>query len=379
MITTLTTVCLSLLGFNNRLTRQPSAIMPPMGLLAKNDEAILDDIAVGVNTGGSGAAERVKILKTTWLKYFKNHIVMGDVEDKAVGISAVPSKYYCAKPTRYGEMDNSDGAEVWMARGRCTQMRFLYLLLTLRESFANKSFYGLIDDDIWLNPQGFAQAAQHLDPQKVWMVGAEASAKEIVWGGSLILSSAAVSRMSPENVMTWASQWEFACAVHGCCDAVEPPCYRQGDYTEEFAKCNNKLLFKCANQTNMSEFINCRSQLEGEDDDGCSFRNTRPEFPVPMFYHSKSWDGDRGDDHVLSFIIRDRLQGQVIAERRMRWDKQALQMSNLCWEGWPIISQHHLDSDEIDKWDRLWRMADSLWQIGNSSCPKVILSEGAES
>ena len=40
-----------------------------------------------------------------------------------------------------------DDASVWTSRGRCTQLRFLYLVLVLRDEFASATYYALIDDD----------------------------------------------------------------------------------------------------------------------------------------------------------------------------------------------------------------------------------------
>ena len=99
--------------------------------------ARLRQIAVGVNTGGAHAAERIDALRGGYFRYFRRVLVMGDAPDAARGIVAPPRRFYCARDSDWGVATRGgaplDGAEAWGSRGRCTQLRFLYVVLVLRE------------------------------------------------------------------------------------------------------------------------------------------------------------------------------------------------------------------------------------------------------
>ena len=102
-------------------------------------------VAIGIVTGGPRASEYIDALKATWLPTFPNVLIMGDTADESRQIEAVPSKYYCADAKR------SSGVRV--ARSRCTQMRFLYVLMEMRLRFEDIKFYTLVDDDVWLSSE----------------------------------------------------------------------------------------------------------------------------------------------------------------------------------------------------------------------------------
>ena len=54
----------------------------------------LRKVAVGVNTGGPRAAERIDAARASFLRYFSRVLVMGDVADAARGIESPPRRYY---------------------------------------------------------------------------------------------------------------------------------------------------------------------------------------------------------------------------------------------------------------------------------------------
>ena len=148
----------------------------PDGVDAAALAARLDLIAVGVNTGGANAAARVDALRRGWLRHFPRHVVMGDRADPSRGIRAPPSRFYCSSRARTGALD---GGDAWRSRGRCTQLRFLYLVLALRDEAPDAEYYALLDDDSFVDAAGLAahlaaHARTRLAPSEPWLLGPEA-------------------------------------------------------------------------------------------------------------------------------------------------------------------------------------------------------------
>jgi len=259
----------------------------------------LANVAVGVNTGGLTMQEHVSAVKDTWLSKFVNNIVTSDKEHKALGVNSVDKKYYCSHESEWKPRDfaaNGMFAEYtwesdWNSRGRCTQQRFLYLLLELREKFPQAAFYVIVDDDVWVNTHGMSQYLATKNPEQKFVVGyAPETWGEhpfYVWSGpGLIFSSAVVKTLDPTFLMTQASLWEFSCAFHDCCDWTHPACSpNQHAYIgAHFNLCNERLTSECAKFNSTSDFEQCISLLDQTDQDDCHFHATVPEYPVPMYY-----------------------------------------------------------------------------------------------
>jgi len=242
-----------------------------------------------------------------------------------------------------------------------------------------------MDDDIWVNPTGLATEAILHSPKEIWMLGAMGRPSQVnylVYGGALVLSGAAVDMMSPENVMRWASLWEYACSIKGCCDIMGgPQCWNQAQFARDFDMCNSKLVSHCGDASDFASFSYCRDDLVLKDTENqCSYMHTRPEFPVPMYYNSDRWDKHHGDDHLLSFMVRVPLQGKLISisQDRMAWKFRSANITNMCDGADPIISQHHLEAANIYKWDKLWQTSPK-WCTGFAALPTRNLQQATTS
>ena len=129
----------------------------------------LQHYAVGVNTGGPKAPAAIDALWKGHLRFFTNIIIMGDVADAKRQIRTPPKRYYCTHNSAFGP--SLDDKLVWKSHGRCTQLRFLYLVLTLREEFPDAAYYLLLDDDAWIDPRGLADLLGNYDttPRGSWV------------------------------------------------------------------------------------------------------------------------------------------------------------------------------------------------------------------
>jgi len=89
---------LSVLRLAVGLQRRYNANDLPLPMLASQDLVtpseldVLRNIAVGINSGGPQAKERTEALRSTWLRYFDQHIIIGDVAVQSAGIEGVPKK-----------------------------------------------------------------------------------------------------------------------------------------------------------------------------------------------------------------------------------------------------------------------------------------------
>ena len=142
---------------------------PGAGLLAKTAapagcESMITNIAIGIITGGSPA--KVRALRATYLKCFSNVLVMGDEAHAAEDIEGVPPEYFCSRNSMlktlksmfWHDNDIRQEASMWLSRGRCTQLRFMYTLAELRTRFyPAASWFVLVDDDTFIWSHLFAE------------------------------------------------------------------------------------------------------------------------------------------------------------------------------------------------------------------------------
>ena len=144
----------------------PDVYYPDRGFRDKYD---LSAFAVGVNTGGAGAAAYVDALRAGHLRHYKQLVIFADKADARRDIHAPPPRFYCTPDSAMGP--TLDGADVWTSRGRCTQLRFLYIVLTLRDEFPGVPFYLLLDDDTWVDPFGLDKLLRAYNPDESWLMG----------------------------------------------------------------------------------------------------------------------------------------------------------------------------------------------------------------
>eukprot|EP00746_Dinoflagellata_sp_MGD_P142219 gnl/MRDRNA2_/MRDRNA2_75194_c0_seq1.p1 gnl/MRDRNA2_/MRDRNA2_75194_c0~~gnl/MRDRNA2_/MRDRNA2_75194_c0_seq1.p1 ORF type:complete len:389 (+),score=47.04 gnl/MRDRNA2_/MRDRNA2_75194_c0_seq1:46-1167(+) len=324
------------------------------------------NVAVGVVTGGPNMASRISAVRSTWLKEFKQTVVMGDRDLEEEGVEAPPSKFWCSpdSPLRNATGGDKD-QKAWTARGRCTQQRFLYLLLQLRERYPNAAFYMLVDDDTWLDSTGVKSLMLSHDPWLPLLIGykPDHGFKKFLWGGpGYIFSNALMKRLDPKTVMTQASLWEFACSFRDCCDSQK--CYAEDHpaILEDFARCNNHLLQECDDEAKTKNYKSCVRNLAEIDEHRCHYEKTVPEYPTPMYYEPKwggsnfavtntSWDAYHGSDHVLSFAVKQ-VGGELIGEPRFSWRHKKFDQHGT--EACNVLAQHKLNAEEIVDWHQKW-------------------------
>ena len=263
----------------------------------------LRKVAVGVNTGGPRAAERIDAARASFLRYFSRVLVMGDVADAARGIESPPRRYYCARDSDWGAAREPggralDGPREWGPRGRCTQLRFLYLVLALRERWPGAPYFLLLDDDVWIDPAGVGAllfgggdfGGGGYDPDAPWLMGPSRFATDgFVVGSTYAYSRALATALGPRALVRCASQFEFACSVRGCCDHGAAVCASRAERAA-FDLCDRALASACAARGSTSTFRECARALHARGDalaEACAFNETRPEHPTPMYYYSE--------------------------------------------------------------------------------------------
>ena len=229
----------------------------------------LQHYAVGVNTGGPNAPTAVDALWKGHLRFFTNIIIMGDVADAKRQIRTPPKRYYCTHNSAFGP--SLDDKLVWKSHGRCTQLRFLYLVLTLREEFPDATYYLLLDDDAWIDPRGLSNLLSDYDTTRPWLMGPPHpyNTPEFQVGGMLVMSRRLVQLFDPKTLMQCASHWEFA-ADFGpkCQDGLE--CYRKT--LPQFTWCTELLTNKCGGLKHAPDFQKCAKQLAAQETQ-CGFEH----------------------------------------------------------------------------------------------------------
>merc|ERR1712146_105279 len=96
-----------------------------------------------------------------------------DRDIKSAGAVAPDGKYYCSHRSQW-KVYNNTGLDVnydWTSRGRCTQQRFLYLTISLREKYPSARFYMVVDDDSWVNPTAIQTLLSGADESKPVLMG----------------------------------------------------------------------------------------------------------------------------------------------------------------------------------------------------------------
>jgi len=220
-------------------------------------------------------------------------------------VNSVDKKYYCSHESEWKPRDfaaNGMFAEYtwesdWNSRGRCTQQRFLYLLLKMRNTHPDASFYLLIDDDSWVSSTGAAQFLSQQNASDKFLIGytpfrepgTVSPEPPYVWSGpGFIFSGATVKALDPAFLMTQASLWEFSCAFHDCCDYYRNTCQADDHpyIMYHFNFCNARLTEACGGTNTTDKFESCIFELDKHDEDDCHYNHTVPEHPVPMYYDS---------------------------------------------------------------------------------------------
>ena len=318
---------------------------PPMSIPASS-------VAIGIVTGGPRASEYIDALKATWLPTFPNVLIMGDTADESRQIEAVPSKYYCADPKR------SSGVRV--ARSRCTQMRFLYVLMEMRLRFEDIQFYTLVDDDVWLSSE-LLRLLYPYDPAAIWMMGAP-DRREMLRGSVLVFSRGLLQELTHERSLTrCASHWMFACTRAACCDGG----HACGEKTRRrFAECDASLRHRCFGTgyptfPSPASFAACATELEREENKTrerhrCQYASAVPEHGGSMFV-APSANEQQGDDHWLSFCTVYAAGGHLIPQPCFHFDGEkagsdgdlelGYETSRCAGGQW--ISNHHLSPERI--------------------------------
>lgn len=301
--------------------------------LSKAQESCnMNCFAVGLHAGGPQTAEYVDAINSSYLSKFTQVVIMADQEDESRHIRPVPSKFYCSRASTFGS-HISDNNHAWSSRGRCTQLRFLYLLLTIRAEFPAASYYILLDSDVFLRVEQFAKSLTYYNPREPWLMGTAGGPNpNFVLGSVLVLSRRIVEELNPSALIQCASHWEFACSFHGCCDGGQD-CFDKTKHL--FDSCNDELVRRCGSATIANTFSDCTARIE--DLPQCELNRTRPEFPVPMYYHSERWNEHHGDDHWLSFCALTVGHGRLL--RHPQFSKWRLPCKAMCSAG--KVSTHY--------------------------------------
>lgn len=326
-------------------------------------------------SGGPNTAEKVAAVRSTWLTGFSNTVIMADRDLIDLGVESPPSKFYCSTKDSRWDRRNLSVVDEWSARGRCTQQRFLYLLLRLREKYPDASFYALVDDDTWLNSVALKQLLSAKDPTIPFLMGHLGTrGRRLLWSGpGFIFSSELARRLDAATLMTQASLWEFSCSFRGCCDHAYCFTDDHPSIQQEFNACNSRLVQTCGNMSTTELYESCIGELAKNDDNNCEYEKTMPEFPVPMYFEPEwvlpgqrqaeslreKWSEHHGCDHVLSLAARQ-VGGQLVDEPRLVWTRKRFEEYNQYGIGpygkdvCAIISQHHLVGKDLVRWHQKW-------------------------
>ena len=286
-------------------------------------------VAVGVNTGGPLTTYRMAMQKKYFMDHFQGRsLIYGDAEHLALNVETAPSKYYCTRASKFAPAFASDqlkNMKLWVARGRCTQMRFLYLFLDLVKRFPDMDYYAILDDDLWLGPIALEQFLQTLNPDVPTMVGnPDAWGRcHMVWGGALIFTKAMAQILTQENrLMQCASSFEFS-HMKGCYPSSGAFDSRKCviDTTQHFVQCSSVLEKHCPTKNyNASGFAACAHRLEAvHKAKGCNFTLTVPEVGAAVWFDHTTWDKHRGDDHIFSWCTHAIHGAHLKLSANMKW------------------------------------------------------------
>jgi len=327
-------------------------------------------VAIGVMSGGPNTSERVAAVRSTWLADFPNAVVMADRDLTDSGVESPPSKFYCSTKDSHWERRNLTVNNEWSARGRCTQQRFLYLILRLHEKYPEAPFYMLVDDDTWVNSVALKNFLFAENPKQPFLMGHDPGrGNGVLYSGpGFIFSNELVRRLDASTLMTQASLWEFSCSFRGCCDYMFCHPDDRPQILQDFNMCNSRLLQKCGNMSTTKLYESCIGELGKNEQNKCEYAKTMPEYPVPMYYEpdwkrpppladiSKSennWGVRHGCDHVLSFAARQ-VGGLLVGQPRLFWYHRKFEQhgKDVC----TILGQHQLSVEEIVDWHHKWRV-----------------------
>lgn len=301
------------------------------------------DMAIGVHTGGPDAGKAVDALKLTVLRRIPKSMIMGDVADSERGIEEAPSRYTCSTRETLAARSSAKGLDgAFDARGRCTQFRFAYLFLTLRERYPDAQWYIILDSDAWFDVDGTHEMLESSDNNRPWLMGNPPSGNgpwafhnTAVWGPLLIFNRALSERLDASTLMGCTSYWNFASDVFDWplpmkfmahkCMVGHPECWERGEAKSVFDECQRVLNATCGHEP-ATAFEACTRKLqEDPTNKRCKFEHVHPEYPMPMYYDLPNWDDDHGDDHFFSFCTLTAAGGTVIAQPRFLWREPHLE------------------------------------------------------
>ena len=227
--------------------------------------AQLRKIAVGVNTGGPRAAERIDAARASFLRYFSRVLVMGDVA-RAARASIRRRGGYCARDSDWGAArspaarrstgrasgDRAAGARSCASctsRSRCaswpgapTSCCSTTTCGSTRRASARCSSAA--------RGGGDGLARRRLRPGRAVADGPEplrdrrqccASARR-----RQAYSRALATALGPRALVRCASQFEFACSVRGCCDHGAAVCATRARGARAVSRVRPRARAACA-------------------------------------------------------------------------------------------------------------------------------------
>jgi hypothetical protein len=294
------------------------------------------DMAIGVHTGGPDAGKAVDALKATVLRRIPKSMIMGDVADSERGIEEAPSRYTCSTRETLAARSSADGLDgAFDARGRCTQFRFAYLFLTLRERYPDAQWYIILDSDSWFDVDGTHEMVESFDNNLPWLMGIPPFDGKwlylhtAVWGPLLIFNRALSERLDPSTLMGCTSFWNFASDVFDWplpmkfmeqkCKGGDPECWKRGEAKTVFDECQRVLNATCGDEPATAFEACTRKMQEDPTNKRCKFEHVHPEYAMPMYLNLPMWDNDHGDDHFFSFCTLTAAGGTLIAQPRFLW------------------------------------------------------------
>ena len=343
-----------------------------------------EDIAVGVNTGGVHGPARVRALHRAVLSSFDRVVILGD-EIAARGskqIQPVPQHFSCAGnrssfgASPWAEEDGNASISLYSARGRCTQLRFLYVLQVLRLQHPSARYYLLLDDDVYVDVPALLRLLSQLDPSyspsTAWMMGAAPSHESVahtsddtsdgmVFGSTLVFSHELMRRLDAHSLMRCASRWMFSCA-RGCCTHCTAAARAVQD--ADFHRCEAALQRQCGEHAHSaSALARCTKALQAKSESSdsllssCRFdTDVRPESPRPIFIvPPQRWNGNHGDDHWLSFCTRAASHGNgtLLTQPCFQWNRAEFAAPPVSCTAGSIVSRHRVRPSDSFVWSKL--------------------------
>ena len=362
----------------------------------------LNTVAFGFITGAAVQNKRIRALHNTYLPRLKNTLIMSDRADRSLGIEAVPLHYSCSGRRNFPELQLDATTEdrlrgknnpTWGGYGRCTQLRFLYVLLELVRRFPPKTkehggmhWYAIVDDDTFIVPENLAKYIQNFESLYKKTDGSGGGGEvgnvmlgsrdtnmpnpDLLFGGLLLISSQAAatlaetpiysssssssSQHSTELLQGCASEFEFD-TLQGCKPGSSAESRPRGCYERNhklFVKCQSKIQTLASTQS-LPVQMHVRQEVLSAKLLKSLPTECRPDKLVqehggPMYFSGTM--SNNGQDHLMSWCIhsaalRD-LGGRLVGDTKGHIFFDFPGKNNINIDS--LVSTHHTSPAEME-------------------------------